>query len=83
MDIVEVAQRSGIPASTLRYYEQMGLIASRGRRGLRRLFDPRVLTKPYGKVFLESLPDAKRFIDGIEVPPGEDGKGGKRKARAG
>jgi DNA-binding transcriptional MerR regulator len=45
MDIVEVAQRSGIPASTLRYYEQMGLIASRGRRGLRRLFDPRVLER--------------------------------------
>ena len=45
MDIVEVAQRSGIPASTLRYYEQMGLISSRGRRGLRRLFDPRVLER--------------------------------------
>ena len=45
MDIAEVAQRSGIPASTLRFYEEKGLIASRGRRGLRRLFDSAVLDR--------------------------------------
>ena len=45
MDIVEVAQRSGIPASTLRFYEEKGLIASHGRRGLRRLFDSGVLDR--------------------------------------
>ena len=45
MDIVEVAQRSGIPASTLRYYEEKGLIVSIGRRGLRRVFDARVLER--------------------------------------
>ena len=39
LDISEVAKRSGVPASTLRFYEEMGLIASIGRRGLRRLFD--------------------------------------------
>ncbi|WP_431871501.1 helix-turn-helix domain-containing protein [Allosphingosinicella sp.] len=38
-----MAQRSGVPASALRYYEEKGLIASIGRRGLRRLFDPGVL----------------------------------------
>jgi DNA-binding transcriptional MerR regulator len=43
LDIAEVAQRSGIPASTLRFYEEKGLIASSGRRGLRRLFDAGVL----------------------------------------
>lgn len=43
MDIAEVARRSGVPASTLRFYEEKGLIASVGRQGLRRLFDPRVL----------------------------------------
>lgn len=42
-DIGEVARRSGVPASTLRYYEERGLIASTGRRGLRRLFDAGVL----------------------------------------
>jgi DNA-binding transcriptional MerR regulator len=45
LDIAEVAQRSGVPASALRYYERRGLIASVGRRGLRRLFDPRVLER--------------------------------------
>jgi DNA-binding transcriptional MerR regulator len=43
MDISEVARRSGVPASTLRFYEEKGLIASTGRQGLRRLFAPAVL----------------------------------------
>ena len=38
MDITEVARRSGVPASTLRFYEEKGLVASIGRRGLRRGF---------------------------------------------
>lgn len=32
MDIVEVAKHTGVPASTLRYYEKKGLIASVGRQ---------------------------------------------------
>lgn len=43
MDIAEVAKRSGVPASTLRYYEEKGLIASLGRSGARRSFHPGVL----------------------------------------
>lgn len=43
MDIAEVARRSGVPASTLRFYEQKGLIASTGRQGLRRRFGAGVL----------------------------------------
>ncbi|GJE29223.1 helix-turn-helix domain-containing protein [Methylobacterium organophilum] len=43
LDISEVARRSGVPASTLRYYEERGLIVSVGRRGLRRLFEAQVL----------------------------------------
>ena len=45
LDIVEVARRSGVPASTLRFYEEKGLITAVGRRGLRRLFDPDVLER--------------------------------------
>lgn len=45
MDIAEVARASGVPASTLRFYEEKGLIAAVGRRGLRRVFDPRVLER--------------------------------------
>ena len=43
MDIAEVAKRSGMPASTLRFYEEKGLISSVGRQGLRRSFAPAVL----------------------------------------
>jgi DNA-binding transcriptional MerR regulator len=45
LDIAEVAKRSGLPASTLRYYEEKGLIESLGRRGLRRTFAPDVLER--------------------------------------
>jgi DNA-binding transcriptional MerR regulator len=44
-DIAEVSRRSGIPASTLRFYEEKGLIASAGRHGLRRLFEPAVFER--------------------------------------
>jgi DNA-binding transcriptional MerR regulator len=43
MDIAEVAKRAGVPASTLRFYEEKGLIASVGRQGLRRRYAPNVL----------------------------------------
>ncbi|MBM1174888.1 helix-turn-helix domain-containing protein [Microvirga arabica] len=43
MDIGEVAERSGVPPSTLRYYEEVGLIRSISRHGLRRQFDADVL----------------------------------------
>lgn len=45
LDISEVTRRTGVPVSTLRYYEQKGLIASIGRRGLHRLFHPGVLDR--------------------------------------
>jgi DNA-binding transcriptional MerR regulator len=45
LDIGEVAKRSGVPASTLRFYEEKGLIASAGRWGIRRLFHPDVLER--------------------------------------
>lgn len=38
MDIAELAKTSGLPASTLRYYEDKGLITSIGRHGLKRLY---------------------------------------------
>jgi DNA-binding transcriptional MerR regulator len=43
LDIGEVAQRSGLKPSTLRYYEEAGLIASVTRIGLRRQFPAEVL----------------------------------------
>lgn len=71
LDIVEVARRSGLPASTLRYYEDKGLIASVGRRGLRRLFDPGVLDR----LALIALGRVAGFpLDEIAAMFGEDGK---------
>ena len=71
MDITEVAQRSGLPASTLRFYEEKGLVASVGRRGLRRLFDPRVLER----LALISLGRAAGFsLDEIALMFGPDGR---------
>ena len=51
IDISEVAKRSGIPASTLRFYEEKGLIESLGRRGLRRTYDQDV----FGRLSLIAL----------------------------
>ena len=45
MDIGEVAQRARLSASTLRFYEEKGLIRSTGRRGLRRQFNPDTLER--------------------------------------
>jgi DNA-binding transcriptional MerR regulator len=43
MDIAEVAKRSGLPASALRFYEEKGLIVSLGRQGERRSFASQIL----------------------------------------
>ncbi|ANY82656.1 MerR family transcriptional regulator (plasmid) [Microvirga ossetica] len=45
LDIGEVAERSGVPPSALRYYEEIGLIRSISRHGLRRQFEADVLLK--------------------------------------
>jgi DNA-binding transcriptional MerR regulator len=45
LDIGEVARQAGVPASTLRFYEEKRLIRSVGRRGLRRLFEPEVVDR--------------------------------------
>ncbi|MPS89372.1 MAG: MerR family transcriptional regulator [Comamonas sp.] len=45
MEISEVVRRTGLPPSTLRFYEEKGLIHSIGRQGQRRLFDAQVLER--------------------------------------
>ncbi len=71
LDIAEVARRSGLPASTLRYYEERGLIAPIGRRGLRRLFDPGVVER----LALISLGRAAGFsLDEIALMFAPDGR---------
>lgn len=43
MDIGKVSKISKLPTSTLRFYEEKGLIQSIGRNGLRRYFSPDVI----------------------------------------
>lgn len=45
LDISEVSKQVGIPASAIRFYEEKGLIASIGRRGLKRLFDDKIIER--------------------------------------
>lgn len=45
LDIAEVAERSGLAPSALRFYEKKGLIAPAGRNGLRRTYRPDVLDR--------------------------------------
>lgn len=45
LDIGEVARRSGLAASALRFYERKGLIMAAGRNGLRRSYEPETLDR--------------------------------------
>lgn len=45
MDIKEVAKRANLPASTLRYYEEKGLIQSIGRSGITRVFADNIVER--------------------------------------
>ncbi|WP_180899658.1 helix-turn-helix domain-containing protein [Martelella soudanensis] len=63
LDIGVLSKRSGVAPSTLRYYEEIGLIQSVARHGLRRQFDTPVVTQlaliSLGKMAGFSLDDIK------------------------
>ena len=67
MDIGEVAQLSGLPASAIRYYEAKGLIASVSRKGLRRQFSDQVVQRlaliQLGRQAGFSLDELKQMFD--------------------
>jgi ATP-dependent DNA helicase DinG len=55
-----------VPQAVLKLKQGFGrLIRSRSDTGLVVILDPRVLTKRYGRCFLEALPPCRRFIDGV------------------
>ncbi len=45
LDIADVARRSGLTPSALRFYERKGLIEADARIGLRRAYRPEILTR--------------------------------------
>lgn len=72
LDIGEVTARSGIRPSTLRYYDEIGLISSVGRNGLRRQFPPEVLLQlaliSLGKLAGFSLQEISQMFGSNGVP---------------
>jgi ATP-dependent DNA helicase DinG len=54
-----------VPQAVIKLKQGFGrLIRSRTDTGLVVILDPRVLTKGYGRAFLEALPECRRFVDG-------------------
>ncbi len=73
MDIAEVVKRTGVSASRLRYYEELGLITSSSRKGLRRQYSDTVI-ETLGFILLAqtagfSLADIKDLL--IPTPHGK------------
>jgi ATP-dependent DNA helicase DinG len=57
-----------LPQAVIKLKQGFGrLIRSRSDTGLVVILDPRVLTKGYGRMFLQALPDCRRFVDGEPV----------------
>jgi ATP-dependent DNA helicase DinG len=55
-----------VPQAAIKLKQGFGrLIRTQQDTGLVVILDPRVLTKRYGKVFLEALPACRRFVDGV------------------
>jgi ATP-dependent DNA helicase DinG len=58
-----------VPQAVIKLKQGFGrLIRTRTDTGLVVILDPRVLTKGYGRAFLDALPDCQRFVDGVAVP---------------
>jgi ATP-dependent DNA helicase DinG len=57
-----------IPEAVIKLKQGFGrLIRTKTDRGIVVILDPRVMTKPYGRTFLDSLPDCPRITEEIEL----------------
>ena len=70
MDISELAKRTNIASSKIRYYENIGLIKSIGRKGLRRVFPESIIQK---LSFIALLQSCNFSLD--EISSMQDGNG--------
>lgn len=72
MTIGEVARLSGVPITTLRYYESVGLIPPPRRQGGQRRYEPSILMRlmviRFGKIAGLSVPDIAAVLD--DATPG-------------
>ena len=57
-----------VPQAVIKLKQGFGrLIRTKSDTGLVVILDPRVITKPYGRWFLDALPECRRFVDGVAV----------------
>ncbi|MGZ3381259.1 MAG: ATP-dependent DNA helicase [Isosphaeraceae bacterium] len=57
-----------VPEAVIKLKQGFGrLIRTRTDRGIVVILDPRVMTKPYGRTFLGSLPDCPRIVEQIDL----------------
>ncbi len=57
-----------VPEAVIKLKQGFGrLIRTRTDRGIVVILDPRVMTKPYGRTFLNSLPDCPRIVEDIDL----------------
>ena len=68
LTIGELAARTGLPTSTLRYYDRIGLVPATGRSGGQRRYDPKVLQRLRAVTLCQrsgfSLEEIRRLLDG-------------------
>ena len=58
-----------VPEAVIKLKQGFGrLIRTRTDRGIVVILDPRVMTKPYGRTFLGSLPDCPRIVEELDLP---------------
>src|SRR5262249_40146804 len=69
-----------VPQAVIKLKQGFGrLIRAASDRGMVVILDPRVLTKGYGRAFLDALPECRRFVDGAPWPgPAAGGWGAGR-----
>jgi MerR family transcriptional regulator, redox-sensitive transcriptional activator SoxR len=70
MAISEAARRTGVPATTLRYYEDEGVLPPAARRNGRRVYDEQMVRLIQVAAFAQSvgftLDEMKRLFKGLE-----------------
>ena len=58
-----------VPEAVIKLKQGFGrLIRTRTDQGIVVILDPRVMTKPYGRTFLGSLPDCPRIVEQLDLP---------------
>lgn len=60
-----------VPQAVIKLKQGFGRLIRRATdTGIVVILDPRVLTKGYGRAFLDALPDCRRYVDGALAEPG-------------